>query len=100
MPWLHIPFLVLILAMYLGLAYVTHATQGWYPYGFLDPKDGAGRLAGYICGIPIASLVIFLLVWGIIWIRRRFTGTGKKSKRDPGGRGHYSYTADLEMRAK
>ena len=29
-PWLHIPFLILILAGYLGIAYITHATQGFY----------------------------------------------------------------------
>lgn len=100
MPWLHIPFIVIILAMYLGLAYVTHATQGWYPYGFLDPKNGAGQLAAYIVGILVASLIIFLLVWGIIWVRRRFAGTGKRSKRDTGARGHYRPTTDVEMRGK
>jgi hypothetical protein len=30
MPWTHVPFLIILLAAYLGLAYVTHATQGFY----------------------------------------------------------------------
>jgi hypothetical protein len=29
-PWLHTPFLVLLLGGYLGIAYITHATQGFY----------------------------------------------------------------------
>lgn len=29
-PWTHIPFLVIILACYLGVAYITHKTQGFY----------------------------------------------------------------------
>lgn len=30
LPWIHLPFLIIILGCYLGLAYVTHATQGFY----------------------------------------------------------------------
>ena len=81
-PWLHLVFLILLLAAYLGLAYVTYATQGFYAYGFLNPDNGAGHLAAYIVGIAVACAVIFLIVWGLVWIRRRFTGYGKKSRRD------------------
>lgn len=30
MPWIHIPFLIVLLAGYLGVAYITFATQGFY----------------------------------------------------------------------
>lgn len=36
-PWIHLPLLILILACYLGVAYITHADQGFYVYHFLDP---------------------------------------------------------------
>lgn len=81
-PWSHIVFLILILAAYLGLAYVTYATQGFYTYAFLDPNKGAGHLTGYIVGIAAACVVVFLLVWALTWVRRRVTGFGKKSRRD------------------
>lgn len=81
-PWLHIPFLILLLAAYLGLAYSTYATQGFYTYGFLNPANGAGQLAGYIVGIAVACVIVFLIVWVLIWVRRRFTGSGKRSKND------------------
>lgn len=29
-PWLHAPILVILAACYLGVAYITHATQGFY----------------------------------------------------------------------
>jgi hypothetical protein len=45
----------------LGVAYITHATEGFYTYGFLDPSLGAGRLAGYICGIAIGVAVVYLV---------------------------------------
>ncbi|KDQ06808.1 hypothetical protein BOTBODRAFT_39349 [Botryobasidium botryosum FD-172 SS1] len=70
-PWSHLPFLVLMLAGYLGVAYVTHATQGFYTYSFLNPAHGGGRLAGYIIGILVAELIIFAIVWVVCWLRDR-----------------------------
>ena len=82
-PWLHLPFLVLLLALYVGLAYVVRASQGFYVYDFLDPATGgSGRVAAYAFGILAAVIVIFVVVWLIVWVRRRFTGTGKKSRAD------------------
>lgn len=68
-PPLHLPLLVLILALYLALAYITYATEGFYPYSFLDPKKGSGRVAGYCFGILAAACIIFGVIWGLIWIR-------------------------------
>ncbi|KAL8680924.1 MAG: hypothetical protein Q9186_002936 [Xanthomendoza sp. 1 TL-2023] len=72
-PPAHLLFLVILLALYLALAYLTHVTAGFYPYSFLDPNKGSGKLAGYILGILAAACVIFGIVWGIIWIRRWLT---------------------------
>ncbi|KAJ9655100.1 Vacuolar protein sorting-associated protein 8 [Neophaeococcomyces mojaviensis] len=99
-PFLHIPFLVVVLALYLALAYVTYATQGFYTYSFLNPAHGAGLLAGYIVGIAVAGVVIFLIVWGLIWTRRRFTGLGKRSQRDIEINTHRDLTSDVEMTLK
>ncbi|KAJ7155070.1 hypothetical protein C8R46DRAFT_960198 [Mycena filopes] len=49
-PWLFIPVHILLLAAYLGVAYLTHAEQGFYPYSFLAPSSGPGILAAYILG--------------------------------------------------
>ncbi|MCJ1291358.1 hypothetical protein MMC34_002901 [Xylographa carneopallida] len=65
----HLLFLALLLALYLALAYITYATQGFYVYSFLNPAHGGGRLAGYIIGILVAECIIFGLVWGVIWVR-------------------------------
>ena len=83
MPWLHIVFGILVLALYLALAYVTHATEGFYPYSFLDPADGRGRLVGYVFGIAAGFIVLFCVVQGLIWLRRKCTGgMMKESKKD------------------
>lgn len=68
-PPLHVVFLIFLLACYLALAYITHATEGFYPYSFLDPNKGNGRVTGYCFGILIAICVIFGIVWGVIWLR-------------------------------
>jgi hypothetical protein len=52
-PWLLLVPIVIILALYLGLAYLTHATEGFYVYSFLDMYvnvfyaecDGTNKLA-------------------------------------------------------
>ena len=81
-PFTHLPVLVILLALYLSLAYLTHATEGFYPYSFLDPNKGRGRLTGYIFGILAAVCVIFLVVrtiiWARIWITEKKLGLGGK----------------------
>ncbi|CUS10191.1 unnamed protein product [Tuber aestivum] len=92
-PWLHIPFLLLILAGYLGVAYITKATKGFYTYSFLDPGEkGSGTVAAYVFGIVVAICVVFGIIWLIIWLRLFLCETvfgmkGEFSSRSRGGRG-------------
>jgi len=71
MPWFQLPITVLILLGYLGVAYATHATQGFYTYSFLDPNKQGKKLAAYIIGIAVGQIIIFLIVRGIIVLRER-----------------------------
>lgn len=71
-PWCTLPFNILILAGYLGIAYITRATQGFYAYTFLDPRKQHAKLAAYIIGIPIGEVIIFALVRGIVVLRERW----------------------------
>lgn len=69
-PPVHLPLLIIILALYLALAYLTYASEGFYTYDFLDPDNGDGSVAGYVFGILAAIIVIYGIVWCLIWIRR------------------------------
>jgi len=70
MPWIHLPFLILFLAGYLGVAYITKATQGFYTYTFLDPKeDGSGMVAAYVGGIAVGICLLFAVVAGVNWVK-------------------------------
>jgi hypothetical protein len=70
---LTLPVCIVIMCLYLGLAYLTYATQGFYTYSFLDPKEGAAKRAGYIVGILVASIIIWLVVSGLVWLRTKLT---------------------------
>ncbi|KAI5786402.1 hypothetical protein DFH27DRAFT_518514 [Peziza echinospora] len=83
LPWIHIPFLILFLAGYLGVAYITKATQGFYTYSFLDPnKDGDGVVAAYSIGIAVGICVVFCVVWGVlrlkVWVWETKLGRGEE----------------------
>lgn len=74
MPWIHLVWLILILLGYLAVAYITWAAQGWYTYSFLNPAiHGRGYVAAYIIGIAVGIGLVFLVVYGIVWLRRWVT---------------------------
>ncbi|KAK0115658.1 hypothetical protein ONS95_000072 [Cadophora gregata] len=98
-PWIHLLYLILLLACYLGLAYVTYATKGYYVYNFLNPEPerrvvnaegkeenvgGVGKPAvvGYVFGIAVAICVIFCVVKGLTTLRKWLTETkmGRKGR--------------------
>ncbi|KAJ5624485.1 hypothetical protein N7510_000794 [Penicillium lagena] len=87
-PWIFIPFLILILLFYLCVAYITHSTEGFYTYSFLDPGSHgqkSGTVTGYCFGILAAILVIFVLSWLAIRLRVRLTRDRiKRSRFDTG----------------
>ena len=70
LPWLDIAPTIILLALYLGLAYLTHATEGFYVYDFLDlQENSSGVVAAYIVGILVAAIVVFLIVRYLILLR-------------------------------
>ncbi|KAG6807600.1 hypothetical protein H0H92_006958 [Tricholoma furcatifolium] len=71
LPWLTLPFGIFFLACYLGLAYITYATQHFYPYAFLDPKKEKAFLAAYVLGILIGYCIVFVLIRYLIVLRAR-----------------------------
>lgn len=70
-PWVHSIFLIILLGAYLCVAYITHATQGFYTYSFLNPVKEKGFLAVYIVAIAIAGFAIFFIVRGLCWLKNR-----------------------------
>jgi len=78
--WSHLICIITLLLLYLAVAYITHATQGIYLYDFLNPSEGIGLLIGYIGGILVGCVIIFLIVNCIKWGLANIT-TAKKYDR-------------------
>jgi hypothetical protein len=97
-PWMHLPFIILIMALYLGLAYLTKYTQGRYVYKFLNPSQGAGKTAGWILGIAAAIIIIFCIMKGLMWVRKLFTET-KLGRTGKFHGGRPIGTGDVELEA-
>lgn len=97
-PFIAIPILILILLLYLCVAYITFHTEGFYAYSFLDTDHGkkSGIVTGYCFGILAAILVIFLISWALIRVRKWLTrGRVKRSVRDPMGGGSGSRQVEM-----
>lgn len=82
LPAVHMLWLILILALYLAVAYITHAAKGFYTYSFLDPAKQHARVAAYVFGIAVAGLLFFGIASGLIWLRKWITETklGREGK--------------------
>ena len=97
-PWVHLVWLIFILLLYLALAFVNHANTGEYVYSFLDYEwaGGRGLVAAYILGIAVGIVIVFVVVWGVIKLRRWVTedklGMDGKFARQPSSPRH-----DTEM---
>ncbi|KAF7358930.1 hypothetical protein MSAN_01233400 [Mycena sanguinolenta] len=68
--WVLLPFGLIILSCYVGVIYITYATQGFYAYSFMDPAHGHVRLALSILGVGVAECVIFAVIHGIVLLRQ------------------------------
>jgi hypothetical protein len=65
-------WLVIMLACYVGVAYITVATEHFYVYSFLNNhnKGGRGLVTGYVFGILAVTIVVFVIVKYLILLRR------------------------------
>ena len=71
-PVSHLAVVLLIMSLYLGLAYLTKATQGFYVYEWMNPDHGKVSIVlhvlGYAGGICMIFVLVSLAFWGRVWI--------------------------------
>ena len=67
-----------MLACYLGVAYITYATQGVWVYNFLNPSVEHGLVAAYIVGILVGTILVFAIVNAIRWSLTKCTHAVRK----------------------
>ncbi|KAJ7610130.1 hypothetical protein FB45DRAFT_993492 [Roridomyces roridus] len=69
--WLLLPFGLLLLSGYVGIVYITYATQGFYAYTFMAPDGHPLKLALHILGVAAAECVVFAIAYGLVFLRQR-----------------------------
>ncbi|KXT11235.1 hypothetical protein AC579_5554 [Pseudocercospora musae] len=98
-PWINAAALVVLLACYLGLAYLTYATEGIYVYSFLDLNaNSSGIVAAYCIGILVGTILVFVIVRYLQWLRMWIVET-KLHRWQPGPSqdSQHPKTIDTEM---
>jgi hypothetical protein len=61
-PITHLSIVLLVLSVYLGLAYLTRYTQGFYVYEWMNPVHGKASIVLHVVGYAGAMIAIFLIV--------------------------------------
>jgi hypothetical protein len=61
-PVTHLSVVLLILSVYLGLAYLTRYTQGFYVYEWMNPAHGNVSIILHILGYAAGIIAIFFIV--------------------------------------
>lgn len=81
-PWSHILILLVSLSLYLGLAYLTRWTGGFYVYEWMNPAHGWLSIVLHILCYTVGIILIFFLVSGAIWVRNKLKGDEGTIRRD------------------
>lgn len=68
-PFSHLSVVLLVLSSYLGLAYLTRDTQGFYVYEWMNPAHGNVSILLHVLGYAAGMITIFFLVSGAIRLR-------------------------------
>ncbi|KAH6642391.1 hypothetical protein C7974DRAFT_420685 [Boeremia exigua] len=71
-PISHLSVVLLILSTYLGLAYLTRYTQGFYVYEWMNPAHGNVSIILHVLGYAAGITAIFFMVSGVIRLRNMF----------------------------
>ncbi|KAJ2600914.1 hypothetical protein H4R99_003169 [Coemansia sp. RSA 1722] len=63
--WSHPLLLCFLMALYLSLAYINEAVNGWFAYGFINYKVHKALEIPIILGILVGTAVIYYLLYGL-----------------------------------
>jgi len=68
--WTHVLIILVILLLYVAMAYIIYASTKFYVYGFLDKNIMGNLTAAYIFGIGGLGGVVFFVVQGLAWCKQ------------------------------
>ncbi|KAF2742243.1 hypothetical protein M011DRAFT_412966 [Sporormia fimetaria CBS 119925] len=81
MPVSHLGVLLALLSLYLGLAYLTRLTKGFYVYEWMNPAHGEVSIVLHILGYTGGMVGFFACVWGCLWGKGRWLDVREERER-------------------
>ncbi|KAJ4369965.1 hypothetical protein N0V83_005729 [Neocucurbitaria cava] len=84
-PWTHLSVVLGVLSAYLGLAYLTRETQGFYVYEWMNPAHGKWSIVLHIAGYAGGMVVLFVMARYAIVARNVVAERMGMMRRERGG---------------
>ncbi|OAL55624.1 hypothetical protein IQ07DRAFT_607929 [Pyrenochaeta sp. DS3sAY3a] len=90
-PWTHLSVVLLVLSIYLGLAYLTYETQGFYVYEWMNPAHGNWSIVLHIAGYAGGMVALFVgsryAIVGRNWVAEKMGATRAEGGGEMGEKG-------------
>lgn len=90
-PWTHLSVVLLVLSIYLGLAYLTYETQGFYVYEWMNPAHGNWSIVLHIAGYAGGMVALFVgsryAIVGRNWVAEKTGATRAEGGGEMGEKG-------------
>ncbi|CAO2648605.1 Nn.00g078720.m01.CDS01 [Neocucurbitaria sp. VM-36] len=84
-PWTHLCVVLGVLSTYLGLAYLTRETQGFYVYEWMNPAHGNWSIVLHIAGYAGGMIALFVLARYAIVLRNVVAEKMGLTRKEEGG---------------
>lgn len=95
-PWSHLSVVLLVLSVYLGLAYLTRETQGFYVYEWMNPAHGWRGIVLHVVGYAAGMVALFVLARYMVVVRNVVAKRVWGEEREIGEDGKSDGRSDLE----
>jgi hypothetical protein len=92
LPWNHLSVVLGVLSIYLGLAYLTRYTQGFYVYEWMSPAYRTISIVLHVLGYAGGIIALFVMTRYAILARN--TLTDRLRRRKEGGLGEKGFQLD------
>jgi hypothetical protein len=85
--WTHVIFILVLLILYIVMAYIIRLTAKFYVYEFMDwATFSSGATVGYICAVGSFGGFIFFVLQKVAWAKTLFGGVKRSAHDRDGGR--------------
>ncbi|KAJ2787379.1 hypothetical protein GGI15_000743 [Coemansia interrupta] len=96
--WSHPVVLALVVALYLALAYINEAVNGWFTYDFINYKEHRALEAPILLGVLLGIVLLYYVMYGVHILLDRYLPPKFASDRRYADEEDCSDTESLELK--